>query len=234
MIDYIVGVFNSIEIKSEIFTKMNKLFNIISKVLKSQKSIMLILFLISLGAIFALCCSLKNVKVDRDAYKTSCTTMLEEIEQYKVSDSLYAAQVGELKLTVSEYKKYRAEDAALIKSLKADKPISIVHTETIIRDTISALLHDTLLITSYCDTITAKGFIYHDNWANIIGVVYKDSVSINLDNREELLVVTSQKRKKLWFINLPPKIFGYKSNTVDIVSKNPHTRISNIEWINLR
>ena len=56
---------------------------------------------------------------ERDKYKENTETLLEETATYKVRDSLNAAKVGTLELTVKEFEKYRADDAALVKELKA-------------------------------------------------------------------------------------------------------------------
>ena len=62
--------------------------------------------------------SLKKAKEERDIYKNNTTTLLNDVTTYKTKDSLNAVQVGELSLRLSEFKKYRSEDAELIKTLQ--------------------------------------------------------------------------------------------------------------------
>lgn len=61
---------------------------------------------------------IKSLTAERDKYRSNTETLLQNVEQYKTKDSLNAATVGALRLTLSEYQKYRADDAALIKRLQ--------------------------------------------------------------------------------------------------------------------
>ena len=64
----------------------------------------------------------KKLKVENLAYRQNVAVLMDSAAHYQVNDSLSASQIGELQLKLSEYKKYRKEDAELIKKLKADKP----------------------------------------------------------------------------------------------------------------
>lgn len=61
---------------------------------------------------------INNLTVERDKYRSNTETLLQDVRTYQTKDSLNAAKVGNLELKLSEYKKYRADDAALIKSLQ--------------------------------------------------------------------------------------------------------------------
>ena len=50
---------------------------------------------------------------ERDKYRTNTETLLQEVSRYQTKDSLNAAKVGVLELKLSEFEKYRADDAAL-------------------------------------------------------------------------------------------------------------------------
>lgn len=173
-----------------------------------------------------------KLKRDLTAYKTSCLTLLDTVQRYIVADSLKAIQIGELQLKVSEYKRYREEDAALIEKLKADKVTSVTTVESVARDTLLLELKDTVIRELYLDTV--KQFSYHSRWNDIQGLIFSDSVRLNIQNKEELLIVQSIERKKFLFIKLPPSIFGYKSYKLDILSKNPNTTVVNAEWVNFK
>lgn len=205
-------------------------FSKVYEALKSPNIRILILILISLGAISALWLRCKSLESDKNAYWTSCSAMLDSVYKYKVSDSLNAIQVGELLLTAKEYKRYRAEDAALIKQLVADKVTSVTNLKSITRDTVFTELHDTVIAIK--DTV--KHFSYTSKWTDVNGFVLGNSIQVNIQNREELIITESTQRKKFWFIKLPPKLFGYKSRKLDVVSKNPNTTIAGVEWVNIR
>ena len=154
-------------------------------------------------------------------------TLLDSVSHYKIVDSLNVAKVKELTLTVDEYKRYRAEDAILIKKLKADKPKEVIKTITETRTEIV-----TLFDTVYVDSV--KRFKYDDKWIKVDGLVYSDSVKLNIKNYEELLIVESLQKKKFWFIKLPVKLFGYKHKQINVISKNPNTQILSTEFITIK
>lgn len=162
--------------------------------------------------------------------KTNHETLLSDIERYKITDSINIARVGELSLSLSEYKKYRAEDAALIKKLKADKlaAISNVKIETKIEQAPVAI-HDTIY-----KQAQLKAFDYKSKWTDVSGIIMPDSVLLDIANREELIITESFQKKKLWFIKLPAWLFGYKSKKIDIISKNPNTEVIGAEFITIK
>lgn len=192
------------------------------------------LFLISLGAILVLCQYTKSLKIEKGAYQTSMSVMMDSLRKYKVNDSLSAIQVGELNLTAREYRKYRPDDTSIIKKLKIDKPTSVTKLISHTRDSICASLHDTVILADNEPPDTLKHFSYNSTWTTIDGLIFRDSVQINIQNREELLITESTLRKKFLFIKLPPKLFGYKSRKLDVLSKNPNTTITGVEWVNFR
>lgn len=150
---------------------------------------------------------------------------LDSIQKYKVADSLNVAKVSQLQLTNSELKKHLADDAKLIKKLKADKPETIIKTETKTEYEIKTKIE-------YIDTI--KTFEHHTKWIDVIGLLNKDSVNLQIKNREELLLVESKRKKRFLGIKLPIWLFGYKTEDLNVVSKNPNTEITNIEYIQIR
>lgn len=154
---------------------------------------------------------------------------MDSTNHYKVADSLNAIQVKELQLSLAEYKKYRADDMALIKKLKADKAQTVVKTETKTEYKIKTEIRDSIV---YKDTL--KAFQYHNKWTDIIGLLNKDSVDLQIKNREELMLVESLQRKKFLFFKLPVWLFGYKHKSLDVVSKNPNTTIVSTEYVNFR
>ena len=55
---------------------------------------------------------------ERNIYRGNTETLLQDVETYKTKDSLNAAKVGVLELKLSEFERYRASDAELIKNLQ--------------------------------------------------------------------------------------------------------------------
>ena len=54
------------------------------------------------------------LKKENKVLQTNVTTLLTGAEQYKVNDSLNAATIANLELSISEYRRYKAEDKKLL------------------------------------------------------------------------------------------------------------------------
>ena len=154
---------------------------------------------------------------------------MDSTAHYRVYDSLNAVQVNELQLTIAEYKKYREEDATLIKKLRADKIQTVIKTETKTEYRTVTQIKDSII---YADTL--KAFQYHNRWIDVSGILNKDSVDLQISNREELVFTESLQRKKFLFFKLPIWLFGYKHKSLDVISKNPNTTIVSAEYVNFR
>lgn len=169
----------------------------------------------------------KQVKQERDKYKNNQATLLDDIERYKLYDSINVAHIKELTLSKSELERYRAEDAALIKHLKSvDKTTKVIPVTMHTTDTIEVPIVDTVIINK-----PYKKFHYLDNWNVVDGLVDNDSVKLNINTKNELLITEHIKRKKFLFIKLPIKMFGYKHESLSVISKNPTTTITDVQYI---
>lgn len=188
----------------------------------------IILALLVVSTVAAL--QIKALYKENKQLKTNQETLLLNVEQYKISDSINVARIGELSISLKEYKKYRAEDAMLIKKLKADKLAAVnnVRVETKIEKVLVAI-HDTIY-----KQAPVKSFDYKSKWTDVNGIIMADSVLLDIANREELIITESYQKKKFWFIKLPAWLFGYKSKKIDIISKNPNTEVVGAEFIAIK
>ena len=176
----------------------------------------------------------KSLKIKNSALSNNQETLLTTVEKYKVADSLNAAKINALQLSLSEYKKYRAEDAELIKKLKADKVSSATSATLVTTTKIETKIKDSIVyVNKFIPIDTIKSINFKSEWITVNGMISNNSVSLDIVNREHLIVVESLVRKKLWFIKLPVKIFGYKTKSVDVISKNPNTEITDLEFIQI-
>ena len=177
---------------------------------------------------------IKNLTADRDKYKSNTETLLQDVKTYQTKDSLNAAQVGNLELKLSEYKKYRADDAALIKSLQTKnrdlQRVTTAQMETInelranVRDSIVYLPGDTV-------TTVLRCIEYSDKWVDFDGCIINNTFSGKIITRDSLLITeTVQYKRCLGFLWKTKRI---KNREFDIVSKNPHTKITGFEVITI-
>lgn len=160
--------------------------------------------------------------------------LLDSMQTYKVADNLNVAKINVLELSLSDYKRYREEDAALIKKLKADKLSATTSINTTTTTDIKTSVKDSII---YKDRVvpidTVKQINYDSKWTSVHGYLANDTINLNVVNREELLIAESFVKKRFIGIKLPIWLFGYKTKSVDVVSKNPNTEIKNLEYIQI-
>lgn len=172
---------------------------------------------------------------ERDKYRTNTETLLQEVSRYQTKDSLNAAKVGVLELKLSEFEKYRASDAELIKTLQTKnrelEAVTTAQMETItklrgtVRDSILYLPGDTTTIVLKCVDIS-------DPWFSLKGCTTPDGeFTGTFVNRDSILVAaTVQYKRFLGFLWKTKKI---KNREIDVISRNPHTKIMGVEYIEI-
>lgn len=177
---------------------------------------------------------IKSLTAYRDKYRSNTETLLQDIKTYQTKDSLNAAKVGNLTLKVSEYEKYRADDLALIKTLQTKnrdlERVTTAQLETInelratVRDSVVYLPGDTV-------TTVLRCIEYSDKWVDFDGCIKNNTFSGKIITRDSLLITeTVQYKRWLGFLWKTKRI---KNREFDIVSKNPHTKITGFEVITI-
>lgn len=171
---------------------------------------------------------------ERNRYRGNTETLLQDVETYKTKDSLNAAKVGVLELKLSEFEKYRASDAELIKTLQTKnrelEAVTTAQMETItklranVRDSIVYLPGDTVTTVLHC-------IEYSDKWVDFDGCIINNTFSGKIITRDSLLITESVQYKR--FLNFLWKTKRIKNREFDIVSKNPHTKITGFEVITI-
>lgn len=175
---------------------------------------------------------IKVIKEDRDAYKQNTHVMLDVIDRYRIKDSLNVVSAGELLLTVREYKKYRQDDMQLIESLKLDKSRlqKIIATQTETAYKLSGTFRDSIVYVDNRVTDTLRCIDIAEKWFDLHGCVDANSNFVgSFESRDSLLYVEHVIPKRFWFIK-----WGVKERRQEIVSRNPHTRISGAEFVTIR
>lgn len=178
---------------------------------------------------------IKKLTEERDKYRSNTEILLQDVKTYKTKDSLNAIKVGNLELSLAEYKKYRADDLALIKTLKAKnrdlERVTTTQMETInelratVRDSVVYLPGDTVTTVLRCVDIVEPYFELH-------GCATPDGQFTGTHiNRDSLLIVeTVQYKRCLGFLWKTKKI---KNRQIDVVSKNPATKILGVEFVTI-
>ena len=171
-----------------------------------------------------------RLTAQRDKYQNNMETLLSDVETYRVRDSLHAARVQSLELTVKEYERFRADDAALIKQLKQrNRDLSAVNktqSQTIID--LRAVPKDTVIVR---DSIRVPAVAVHcgDAWFDFDGILTANQFTGKLSNRDSLLLAETVKYRR--FLGFLWKTRNIEDRQLDVLSKNPHTEIIGIEHV---
>lgn len=160
----------------------------------------------------------------------------DSIRCYKVRDSLNAVSVSSLELRLKEYKKYRAEDAQLIKELtcRNENLQSVITSQIKTINSISTKLSDSIRIDTITNIIdTLKHFDYKSKWTDVSGIIdsNNDSIKLQIKNRESLKVIETVEYKR--FLGFLWKTSKIKNRQVRIISANPNTTIIETEYIRI-
>ena len=178
---------------------------------------------------------IKRLTEERDKYRSNTEILLQDVKTYQTKDSLNAIKVGNLELSLAEYKKYRADDLALIKTLQAKnrdlERVTTTQMETInelratVRDSVVYLPGDTVTTVLRCVDIVEPYFELH-------GCATPDGQFTGTHiNRDSLLIAETVQYKRFWgFLWKTQKI---KNREIDVVSKNPATRILGVEFVTI-
>lgn len=176
--------------------------------------------------------AIRRLKEERDRYASNTEVLMGDVERYRVRDSLSAARVQSLELTVKEFERFRAEDAAMIRDLKQrNRDLSAVNktqSQTIIE--LLAVPRDTVIVR---DSVQVPAVAVHcgDAWYDFDGLLTREQFTGRLRNRDSLLVAeTVRYRRFLGFLWKTRKV---EDRQIDVVSKNPHTTIQDIQFISI-
>lgn len=167
-------------------------------------------------------------------YKANTTALMQDIEQYRTSDSLNAAKVGVLSLKLSEIEDLRSEDIKTIESLKIKKreleQVTTMQMQTIAN--IKGEVRDTIIYVNNIMQDTLWTLDVSDEWIDLHGVIGKDrAFDGTLEVRDSLTIVETVQRKR--FLGFLWKTKKVKSREIDVVNKNPYSEIVGLESIRI-
>lgn len=176
---------------------------------------------------------IKRLTEERDRYRSNTEILLQNVETYQTKDSLNAAKVGVLGLKLSEFEKYRTSDAELIKTLQTKnrdlEAVTTAQMKTIIE--LRGTVLDSIVYLPG-DTVVLRCVDISDPWFSLKGCTTPDGeFTGTFINRDSILIAeTVQYRRFLGFLWKTKKI---KNREIDIISRNPHTKIIGVEYIEI-
>lgn len=169
-----------------------------------------------------------QLTAERDKYKENTQTLLQQTSTYQVRDSLNAAKVGTLELTVKELEQFRAQDAALVRDLKTKNrnlnELNKAQMRTI--EQLRCVPRDTVILIDSIP-ITAKSVHCGDAWYTFDGLMTDTEFTGTMTSHDELILTETVRYKKFLFW----KTHKILDREMEAVSKNPHTTITGLEHI---
>lgn len=184
------------------------------------------------AALYITILSVRNEKLKADCgrYRANVEVLSTDCALYRLRDSLSAAKVVALELSLDEFERYRAADAALIKELQQkNRDLSAVNdlqAQTIIE--MQGRPRDTVIVVD-STPVKAKAVHCGDAWYDFDGLITEETFTGKLTNRDSLIVAeTVQYKRFLGFLWKTPKV---KDRQVDVISKNPHTNINDVIYV---
>lgn len=171
-----------------------------------------------------------KVKTEADTYKNNVNGLLAHIESLSMDSIQTGYQVQSLNLKLDEYKKYRADDAALIQSLniKLKNVQSVSKQELDVSVPIQTVVrHDTVFMDSIKQDV--QTIQYKDPYVSLDGTIKNDSLKAVFDVPITLTQVVHKvpKHKFLWWS------WGCKAIKQAITSDNPYAKIKYTEYIEI-
>lgn len=174
--------------------------------------------------------AIHKIKAEKEIYRNNTTTLLSDVERLQLDSTTSAIQINTLKLSLDEYKQYRAEDAELIKQLgvklkniqssskttiEVDAPIQTI----VVRDTVfsDSIAHCVQLVQYKNDYIQFDGKIINDSL----------TAQINVPITIHQMLYKIPKHKFLWWS------WGCKQIKQVISCDNPYVNIKYSEFIEI-
>ena len=166
---------------------------------------------------------------ERNRLESNQSVLMSSLENYRISDSLNAARVDALNLTVSEFKKGFSELEGLLKEMRIrfKRLESVAITGTNTSYYITTPVRDSLVFVPVPDTLHA--IRYRDAWLSLSGYIKNREFIGSIESRDTLVQVVHRVPKRFLFIK-----YGTKGIRQEIVSKNPHTTINYAKYIELK
>lgn len=189
------------------------------------------LIMVIVVCIAALAFSVKscmNIKADRERLSDNQRTLMSDVDFYRTKDSLSAASVERLTFTNQEFEAYCGELNKTVESLnlKVKRLQSVSQTGVETKYVVKTIVRDSLLLGR---TDTLKCIDYRDNYLTLSGCADRDQFSGIIESRDTIEQVVHRVPRKFWFIR-----WGCKAVRQEVVSRNPHSRITFTEYIELK
>lgn len=180
-------------------------------------------------AVMVLSCWLNNTMEEKKRLANNQESLLSDIEYYKTESGKNAASVQKLVLTKSELEKHCQDLTQTVEDLgiKVKRLQSATMTVTKTEVEIQTVVRDSIV---YRDRpVILKTIKWKDPWIKLDGILDGDNFSAKIQSIDSLSHVAHRVPKKFLFFR-----FGTKAVRLEVVNKNPHSKIVYTEYIEIK
>lgn len=169
---------------------------------------------------------------DRQRLEENQRTLMEDVVYYRTRDSLSAASVGRLTLTNREFRRHADELKQTVDELqlKVRRLQSASRTAVTATYPVEAVLQDTLIVR---DTLlvpdTLSRLHYTNPWLTLDGTLDNNVFRGHIESRDTLIQIVHRVPRRFWFIR-----WGTKAIRQEVTTRNPYSRITYTEYIELK
>lgn len=189
-----------------------------------------VVFILLVATVWIQQCRITSIKQARDRYQQNSDALLSDMKQWQVDSATMATDVKSLRLTVDEFKRYRAEDLAKIKQMgvKIKNIEAAAKHQLEVNAEITAAVKDSVVIRDTVPVLV-KSVSMNTPHIQLCGIIEKDSLIGKI-----YLPVTL--RQAVWIEYKRRWLFWKKVVAVHqtIVSDNPHVEINYSEYITIQ
>lgn len=179
-------------------------------------------------AIVALSYWLNNTREEKKRLANNQESLLSDVEYYKTESGKNAASVKKLELTKAELQEHCQDLTKTVEDLgiKVKRLQSASTTVTKTEVEIQTVVRDSIV---YRDRpISLKVISWMDPWVSLNGVLDGDEFSAKIESIDSLSHAVHRVPKKFLFFR-----YGVKAVKLDVVNKNPHSKIIYTKYIEL-
>ena len=178
-----------------------------------------------------------DMKADRDRLKENQSFLLHngEVEIKQTNTGCSQASVPALTLRPSEFRRsgdtlLRTAKAAGIKASRLSEAATAATTTHVDFDArvFRTVVHDTLRDTVLCPASPLPALSWNDPWMSLSGTISDSIFHGSLTSNDTLDIIVHRVPKRFLFFR-----FGCKQVRMDIISRNPHTRLTYARYYRL-
>lgn len=191
-----------------------------------------VLIIIVIAAFIVLWEMYRSSRREYTRLKDNQRTLFTDVEIYRTRDSLSAAGVERLTLTNREFKRYasRLEKTVKTLDLKVRRLQSVAQVAVSTLYPVTARLSDSVVSPDPPEIPeTVRRLYYRDRWLTIDGTVRGSEFLGTIESRDTLVQVIHRVPRRFWFVR-----WGTKAVRQEVTTRNPYSRITYTEYIELK